>query len=208
MNNMKLPTSGNKDRFKQSERIRIGTRNEYLFRRKGESYYTDTEEPFLKFTIETATHRIVFGILPAQSDTGLRAKNIVRLVPGRGTVEFNTGAKYGKPNYRTISIEELDDLRRHANLLELDVYVCGKNAAANAKRKKGTRKTEQNAAARKAATWDLFDQFIEDEPKQLKRYYVQRILDVMSKKRGKNRIRSDRTIRAYLKDHLAYIALK
>jgi hypothetical protein len=58
--------------------------------------------------------------------------------PGKG-VEFTTGAKYAKPEYRIIEVEELTDTERTANLLELQAARMPYSTRKKPKRATGKR---------------------------------------------------------------------
>lgn len=110
---------GCKQSFIPPGKCTIYGRREAIFRGQVEGYHADDGRPFLKFTLETTRHRIIFGLPPRHGDEGLNVGHVKALTPGKGIVEFSTGATYTKPEYRTIGIEELSATERTANLLEL-----------------------------------------------------------------------------------------
>ncbi|MBT3193335.1 MAG: hypothetical protein HN341_12350, partial [Verrucomicrobia bacterium] len=126
-----------KQQFVPPMRAKVSGRHEAIFRGRVEGYIAADDRPFLKFTLETTRHRIVFGIYPpSRDDMGLTVGHIKTLTPGKGVVEFSTRAAYKKPVYRTIEIEELSATERTANLLELSVSGISYSSKPKAKKKK------------------------------------------------------------------------
>jgi hypothetical protein len=116
-------------------------RRDHIFRGEVSGHYIsgDAARPFLKFVVETSRHRIVFGIMPKPSGLELTAGQIKLLTPGEGVVEFNNGAIYKKPNYRTIELVELPAVERLANMTEMQLAGLRYASKAKPRRVSGSR---------------------------------------------------------------------
>jgi len=140
-NNWSVKTWGSKQAFVPPSEAIIYGRRDHIFRGDVAGHYIsgDVARPFLKFVVETPRHRITFGIMPKPSDLALTAGQIKLLTPGKGIVEFTTGAIYKKPNYRTIELVELPAVERLANMQEMQLAGLRYASKAKPRRVSGSR---------------------------------------------------------------------
>ena len=97
------------------------------------------------------------------------------------------------------------DLELHNLRTDAPLTTYGK--VMHAGRTKGTEKTKADGHKRTDMIRDLFHRAVTEEPGCKKSYYIARILETTERKRGKMRVKGEKTIRNALEKYPPYMAL-